>query len=72
MTFPAAGGCGAVCPGANAGAGVSFGVVAEADGVPAREELVDGGRDQPGPVVAERCISVVSLAVTNLECVTEF
>lgn len=44
-----------------------LGVDAVAAGVPAREELVEGGRDHPGPVVAERCISVVSLVVTNLE-----
>ena len=49
------------------GAGIVFRVVAGADGVAASEELVEGGRDQPGPVVTERCISVVSLVVTNLE-----
>ena len=44
-------------------------MVAGTDGVAAREELVDGGRDQPGPVVAERCVSAVSLVVTSFECI---
>lgn len=36
-------------------------------GVAAIEEFVDDGRDQPGPVVDDLCVSAVSFAVTSLE-----
>lgn len=32
------------------------------------DELVEGGRDHPGPVIVVRWPSAVSFAVTSLEC----
>ena len=45
--------CPAAVAGTATGAGVVFGGNVDADGVVAREELVEGGRDQPGPVVVD-------------------
>lgn len=48
-------------------AGVGF-ALGPADGAAAIEELVEDGRDQPGPAVDDLGVSAVSLAVTSFEC----
>ena len=65
MIFPGGAGTAAgVVPGVGPGDG--FEVVPTGCTGP-DEELVDGGRDHPGPVMVERGPSAVSFAVTSLE-----
>lgn len=62
MIFPRGRGTAAVVPGVEPGEDAP----PTGWGGPA-EELVDGGRDHPGPVIVEREPSAVSFAVTSLE-----
>ncbi len=53
MTLPMGTSCGTTLPVTGGGTGVGFGFVA-IEGVCAMDELVEDGRDHPGPVVVER------------------
>ena len=65
MTLPTVGSCGAAE--ADEDVGKVFGTVPAVDGVAAAEGLAEDGLDHPGPVVDERWMSVVSLAVMSRE-----